>query len=351
MFHYSSPYEMIGINIVSLYSKQQTTTMEAIDVHSVTGSTASPFSTAVGIRKDGSIFDVLCFNSSIKYYDRPALMTLVIDLSLEENVSHRLPQPGETRSFSLLARGIAHEINNIVGIISGSLDLILTSMPRLPFDNILIEQASAACKRGKELARQLFRLAPRSSGEPPSVSVNSILNDALQTLNPLIPESVTVSLASDIAPGEDLVRANPIHILEVLIDLCRNAIHATQEKGGIVEIHVRNVVLDSGYPSNTDFPMKPGHYLRLSVTDAGAGIDPSLIPHIFDPFFTAGDSSEGYGLDLAIAQATMRSAGGAITAESLPGRGTTFNLFFPRPESMPSTLPSEISPYPPSKTR
>lgn len=346
IFDYSSPSEMMGRNIESLYSKDQSANIEATHAYSMTSGTTSTLSTAVGIRKDGSFFNVLWINSMMKYHDRPALLTLVVDLSLEENVSDRLPRPGATRSLSLLARGIAHEINNIIGIISGSIDLMSTSTPRLPFNNVLIEQASAACKRGKELARQLFRLAPRSSGAPPSVSVNSIVNNALQTLNPMIPESITLSRTSDIPPGEDFIRANPTHILEMLIDLCRSAINAMQEKGGIIRIDVCNVFLDSRFCVNLDFPMKPGHYLRLSVAHTGAGIDPSLIPHMFDPFFTAEDFSEGCGLELAIAQATMRSADGAITVESLPGGETTFNLFFPRPESMPSTLPIETGPQP-----
>lgn len=126
--------------------------------------------------------------------------------------------------------------------------------------------------------------------------------------------------------------ADPVQIHQVLINLCTNAAHAMREKGGVIEVELMQTLLDEH-----SMPQHPGlsrgHYMRLSVSDTGYGIDPKIIDRIFDPYFTTKKMGEGSGMGLAVVHGIVKNHGGAITVLSEPEKGTIFRILFPKIET------------------
>jgi CheY-like chemotaxis protein len=113
-----------------------------------------------------------------------------------------------------------------------------------------------------------------------------------------------------------------------LMNLCTNASHAMQEKGGVMSVSLSEVEIDSDFIVK-HFDIKPGSYLKLSVSDTGHGMPPSLMEHIFDPFFTTKEKGQGTGMGLSVVHGIVKSHNGTIHAYSEPGEGSTFNVYLP----------------------
>jgi CheY-like chemotaxis protein len=144
--------------------------------------------------------------------------------------------------------------------------------------------------------------------------------------------------------------ADPTQIHQVLINLCINAAHAMREGEGVLEVNLADMEL--GAEDAARFPdLKPGSYVRLTVSDTGHGMDRSVIERIFDPFFTTKQRGKGTGMGLAVVHGIVKSCGGAITVDSEPEKGSTFHVLFPstKTEAPPQTRPAE--PLPTGKER
>ena len=126
------------------------------------------------------------------------------------------------------------------------------------------------------------------------------------------------------------------------MNLCTNAAHAMREKGGILEITLTDVVLDSDFVS-THPDIHPGAYQKLTVSDTGHGITPEVMNQIFDPFFTTKGEDEGTGLGLSVVHGIVKDCGGTITVYSEPDKGTTFNLYFPIIKGKAEEKPEEYT--------
>ena len=125
-----------------------------------------------------------------------------------------------------------------------------------------------------------------------------------------------------------MIKADPTQLNQILLNLCTNAAHAMKESGGILKIGLKNTSL--GVEDAKTFEgLKPGAFVRLTVSDTGCGLPPEIVGRIFDPYFTTKAVGEGTGMGLAVVQGIIKSYGGAITLESEPGRGTTFHVYLP----------------------
>jgi len=122
--------------------------------------------------------------------------------------------------------------------------------------------------------------------------------------------------------------ANAAELEQIGLNLCTNAVDAMRDKGGVLEITLSPVILDAEVAKAfQDIP--PGEYVRLTVSDTGCGIDPTIIDRIFDPFFTTKDVGQGTGLGLAVVHGLVKIHGGAVAVASIPGQGSTFTVVIP----------------------
>jgi CheY-like chemotaxis protein len=166
-----------------------------------------------------------------------------------------------------------------------------------------------------------------------------VLKETVKFLRSSLPRSIEIK--EEIVTPADTVLADPSQIHQILLNLCSNAAYAMRESGGKLGVRLAaakvDVAMSAAHPD-----LKPGPYLRLTVSDTGHGMSPDVMERIFDPFFTTKKPGEGTGLGLSVVQGIVRNYGGAITVYSKSGVGSTFNVFLPRieDEQEPEEVPA-----------
>ncbi|MHB1462600.1 MAG: hybrid sensor histidine kinase/response regulator [Armatimonadota bacterium] len=241
---------------------------------------------------------------------------------LEETLGHAL----KMESVGRLAGGVAHDFNNMLGVILGHTQMAIEQLyPDHPLYDDLTEIRSAA-NRSADLTRQLLAFARKQTIQPKVQDLNVTIANMSKMLERLIGESITLRLL----PYAHIwsVKVDPSQIDQMLANLCVNARDAITDVGtiiiktGIITIDESNSSLHSG--SST------GDYVWLSVTDTGQGMDKPTIERIFEPFFTTKGVGEGTGLGLSTVYGAVKQNGGFIEVASELGQGTTFTIYLPR---------------------
>ncbi len=260
------------------------------------------------------------------------LMTLH-DLSasrkeLEEKaiLEKQLQQANKMESVGRLAGGVAHDFNNMLGVIIGHTEIVMSQMvPDQPFQTSLGEIHKAAL-RSADLTRQLLAFARQQTVAPEVLDLNETLKAMFNMLHRLIGENILLTWQ----PGEDLwlIKVDPSQIDQIIANLCINARDAISGAGKLT-IKTENHVLDEAYCSLHPGSV-PGEYVLLSVSDNGCGMDQETLRQIFEPFFTTKKVGKGTGLGLATVYGAVKQNNGYIYADSEPGQGTTFTIYLPR---------------------
>lgn len=248
-----------------------------------------------------------------------------------EKLERQLRQSQKLEAVGQLAGGVAHDFNNILTAILGSLELCVTKVKR-EFGSEhqvveLLEQMDEAAERAARLTRRLLTFSRRDLVQPRALNLNSVVQDLRQMLTRLISENISIEtvLAEDLRP----VRVDASHIEQVIVNLVVNAGQAMPEGGRLVLITTNVVVGRAGGRTDLGPDVEPGDYVLLSVSDTGEGMDAATLERIFDPFFTTKDPDQGSGLGLATVHGIVTQSGGRIRVESEPGQGSTFQVFLP----------------------
>ncbi len=173
--------------------------------------------------------------------------------------------------------------------------------------------------------KQILAFSRQGDQEREPLVLAQIVDEVLKLLKPAFPSTIEVISKN---PTDDYrVFANLVQMHQVIMNLCTNAAHAMEQKGGILEISILGAIVADG--SLAPVPeMMPGEYVVLKVGDTGCGMEPETLDRIFDPFFTT--KKEGTGLGLSVSHGIVKSHGGYIAVESEPGKGSTFQVYLPR---------------------
>jgi CheY-like chemotaxis protein len=182
--------------------------------------------------------------------------------------------------------------------------------------------------RAKDLVQQILIFSRQSKQEQKPLQMDSIVKEGLKLLRASIP--TTIEIRPNIERERGMALGDPTQLYQVLVNLCVNAAHAMREKGGVLGVSLMNVDFDAASAQQPD--LKPGPYLRLTVSDTGHGMERAVMQRIFDPYFTTKGPGEGTGMGLAVVHGIVKNHGGAITVDSEPGKGTAFHVYFPRME-------------------
>jgi PAS domain S-box-containing protein len=233
-------------------------------------------------------------------------------------------------SIGTLAGGIAHDFNNMLGIIVGNTELAMDDVPEWNPARHNLEEIGIASMRARDVVKQILAFSRQSPQEMKPVSISPIIKESLKLLRSSIP--TTIKIHQNISSESDTIRADPTQINQILINLCTNAAHAMGEKGGVLEVSLKNIELDECSTIHYH-DLSPGKYVRLTVSDTGHGIEPKILERIFDPYFTTKKVGEGSGMGLSVVHGIVKSHGGYFLVDSELGKGTTFQVFFPYIES------------------
>ena len=268
--------------------------------------------------------------SASPLFDQEGRMIKVIhyarDLTETRNLERQLRQAQKMEAIGTLAGGIAHDFNNILAAIIGFSELAMLGIPAESPVHADLEQVLRASLRAKELVKQILTFSRRTEQNVQPLRLQSIVKEALKLLRASIP--TTIELRQQIAEEVGMVLADPTQIHQVVMNLCTNAYQAMREKGGVLGVVLEPVELGQADVANK-IALKPGNYLRLSISDTGSGIAPEIMERIFEPYFTTKKQGEGTGLGLSVVHGIVQGLGGHVSVYSEPGQGTTFHVYLP----------------------
>ena len=247
----------------------------------------------------------------------------------------QLQQAQKIESIGHLAGGVAHDFNNMLGVILGHTELALMKAdPSNPFVEDL-EEIRTAAKRSADLTRQLLTFARKQIISPKVLDLNDTVAGMLKMLQRLIGENIHLSWnpAANLWP----VKMDPSQLDQILANLCVNARDAI---AGIGKITIETQNYSFTESDQKDRPDSlPGDYVRLSVSDDGHGIDKEIMPQIFEPFFTTKEFGQGTGLGLSTVFGAVKQNHGFIEVASEPAQGTTFHIYLPRKQATVAAVP------------
>ncbi len=238
----------------------------------------------------------------------------------------QLVQVQKLEAIGRLAGGVAHDYNNMLGVILGYVDLLKTELPAdAPVLKRILEIEKAGL-RSRDITRQLLAFSRKQIALPRVVDLNSLIENMQKTLARLIGEDVELHFT----PGQWPCRVaiDPSQVDQILVNLAINARDA-MPLGGKLAMETKNITVDEAYcGEHIDF--RPGGYVQLTVSDEGIGMSKEVLSHIFEPFFTTKEPGKGTGLGLSTVYGIVKQNGGFILARSEPEEGSTFNIYLPQ---------------------
>jgi len=272
--------------------------------------------------------DGLLARQLIEFFAARCAAELVRQESEEERrtLEAELFQSQKMESIGTLAGGIAHDFNNILTAIMGYTEVAISDLNENRMPKEFLEQIFGAGNRAKDLVRQILDFSRQTEREMKPVRIQSVIKEALKLLRASLPSSIDIRQEIEDASGMVLADATQIH--QVIMNLCTNAQHAMMIKGGgVLRIQLRHIELTDNNIGSLE--IKPGHYMLLSVTDTGCGMNRATMDRIFDPYFTTKEKGIGTGLGLAVVKGIIRNHQGEIAVSSDVGKGTTFDIYWP----------------------
>jgi len=243
-----------------------------------------------------------------------------------EATESQVRQAQKMEAVGQLTGGVAHDFNNILTVITGTIEILGDAVKDRPHLAQITSLISAAAARGADLTQHLLAFARRQPLQPRNTDVNALIVDAARLLRPTLGEQIEIE--SMLAPDSAPALIDPSQLSTAILNLALNARDAMAD-GGKLTLETKNVVLDDNYASmNSD--VKPGDYVMIAVSDTGTGISANLIEKVFEPFFTTKDVGKGVGLGLSMVYGFVKQSNGHIKIYSEEGHGTTVKLYLPQ---------------------
>ena len=260
------------------------------------------------------------------------------EVAAREAAQASLAHMQRMEALGQLAGGIAHDFNNVLQAVQGGASLIERRATEPERIRRLARMVFEAAGRGSSITRRLLAFSRRGDLRAEAVDPVMLLTGMHEILTHTLGGGVTVRLDAPI--GLPALFADKGQLETVLVNLATNARDAMAGYGTLtLAASVETTSRDNspGHPAT----MKAGTYVRLAVTDTGAGMPPDVLARVTEPFFTTKPQGKGTGLGLAMARGFAEQSGGGLHIESAPGRGTTVNLWFPLAETLPGPVPEQ----------
>jgi nitrogen-specific signal transduction histidine kinase len=255
------------------------------------------------------------------------------DLTEKQAAEAQFRQAQKMEAVGQLTGGVAHDFNNILTVITGTIGILGDAVADRPELASIAQLIDDAAERGAQLTKHLLAFARKQPLQPCQVDVNAIAMEAAKLLHPTLGEQIEV--APRLSEDAWSALADPNQLTTAILNLAINARDAMPH-GGKITLETRNVYLDEGYASiHSDVAV--GNYVMIAVTDTGTGISPENLEKVFDPFFTTKDVGKGTGLGLSMVFGFVKQSGGHVKIYSEVGHGTSVKIYLPRSSGLQET--------------
>ncbi|MBR0973587.1 PAS domain S-box protein [Bradyrhizobium japonicum] len=255
------------------------------------------------------------------------------DLTEKQAAEAQFRQVQKMDSIGQLTGGVAHDFNNVLTVITGTIGILSDAVADRPELAAITKLIDDAAERGAQLTKHLLAFARKQPLQPREIDVNALMLEAAKLLHPTLGEQITImpQLTEDAWPA----LVDPGQLSTAILNLALNARDAMPD-GGTLVLETRNIFLDDGYASmNPD--VLAGNYVMIAVSDTGSGIPTGLIDRVFDPFFTTKEVGKGTGLGLSMVFGFVKQSGGHIKIYSEEGHGTSVKIYLPRSSGVQET--------------
>ena len=321
-----APEEVIGKHISLLVPSDRPDEIPEILQKIARGESTEHFESA-RVTKDGRLLDVSISVSPLRDAkgDIIGASAIARDITAQKRAEGQLHQSQKMEAIGRLAGGVAHDFNNILGIINACTEFLRDRIDPAGEPSLYIENIQKATERGSSLTRQLLAFSRTPVIQPRILDLNERLKDISKLLRPLMGDDVEVLIVSR-SPSA-VVEADPGQLDQILVNLAVNARDA-MPRGGKFILETRAEKFDEAFAEQHQ-AMAAGKYVLLAVSDTGNGMDEATASRIFEPFFTTKEVGKGTGLGLATVYGIVKQSAGHILVYSEPGHGTTFKIYLP----------------------
>jgi two-component system, cell cycle sensor histidine kinase and response regulator CckA len=285
---------------------------------------------SVRVTKDGRRLDVSISVSPLRDAkgDVVGASAIARDITDQKRTESQLHQSQKMEAIGRLAGGVAHDFNNILGIINACTEFLRDRIELAAESSIYVENIKKAIERGSALTRQLLAFSRSSAIKPRILDLNERLKDVSKLLRPLMGDDVEILIVSR-SPSA-VVEADPGQLDQIVVNLAVNARDA-MPRGGKFILETGTAKFDEAFAEQHQ-AMAAGKYVLLAISDTGSGMDEATVSRIFEPFFTTKEAGKGTGLGLATVYGIVKQSAGHILVYSEPGHGTTFKIYLPSAE-------------------
>jgi PAS domain S-box-containing protein len=283
----------------------------------------------VNKRKDGHFYTEEASISPVRDASGHVVNYVAVkrDISRELELEKQFLDAQKMEAIGTLAGGVAHDFNNILAIILANAEMLEFSEELGSESRFTLNQIITASKRARELVRQILAFSRRGRQDKILMNLRPIVRETMGLLRSSLPSFIRIETYF----GDDtgMIFADPTQMHQVIMNLCTNAGHAMEQKGGLLRIALANTTIaEKSSLLEPDFP--PGDYVQLTVSDTGHGMPLWLLKKIFEPYFTTKEPGKGTGLGLPVAYGIVKSHGGTIKVSSGAGSGSIFEVYLPR---------------------